>query len=106
MAEAERLCDRVAVIDRGRVIALDTPAGLVSSMAAEQRIRFKPSVPVPDGLLSDLPEVTSIARSARSWRCPAPATCCRPSPRCWPGTGSWPPTCGSSRPAWTTPSSR
>jgi len=60
MAEAERLCDRVAVIDRGRVIALDTPAGLVSSMAAEQRIRFKPSVPVPDGLLSDLPEVTSI----------------------------------------------
>jgi ABC-2 type transport system ATP-binding protein len=60
MAEAERLCDRVAVIDRGRVIALDTPAGLVSSIAAEQRIRFKPSVPVPDGLLSDLPEVTSI----------------------------------------------
>ncbi|QUQ72184.1 ABC transporter ATP-binding protein [Kutzneria sp. CA-103260] len=60
MAEAERLCDRVAVIDRGRVVALDSPAGLVSSIAAEQRIRFKPSVPVPDGLLSDLPEVTSI----------------------------------------------
>ena len=60
MAEAERLCDRVAVIDRGRVIALDTPAGLVSAIAAEQRIRFRPSMPVPDGLLSDLPEVTSI----------------------------------------------
>jgi ABC-2 type transport system ATP-binding protein len=30
MEEAERLCDRVAVIDSGRVIALDTPAGLVS----------------------------------------------------------------------------
>ena len=28
MAEAERLCDRIAVIDRGRFVALDTPAGL------------------------------------------------------------------------------
>ncbi|HEY0499931.1 MAG TPA: ABC transporter ATP-binding protein [Kutzneria sp.] len=65
MAEAERLCDRIAVIDRGRVVALDTPAGLVSKVAAEQRIRFRPSVPVPNGLpiedlLADLPEVTSM----------------------------------------------
>jgi ABC-2 type transport system ATP-binding protein len=62
MAEAERLCDRIAVIDRGRVVALDTPAGLVSKVAAEQRIRFRPSVPVPDGLLTDLPEVASVRR--------------------------------------------
>ncbi|GIJ49025.1 ABC transporter ATP-binding protein [Virgisporangium aliadipatigenens] len=32
MDEAERLCDRVAVIDRGRVVALDTPGGLVESV--------------------------------------------------------------------------
>jgi ABC-2 type transport system ATP-binding protein len=31
MEEAERLCDRVAVIDRGRVIALDTPKGIVAA---------------------------------------------------------------------------
>lgn len=31
MEEVERLCDRVALIDHGRVIALDTPAGLVES---------------------------------------------------------------------------
>ncbi|MFC0431700.1 ABC transporter ATP-binding protein [Kutzneria buriramensis] len=62
MEEAERLCDRIAVIDRGRVVALDTPAGLVSTVAAEQRIRFRPSAPVPDGLLTDLPEVTSVRR--------------------------------------------
>ena len=43
MEEAERLCDRVAVIDRGRVVALDSPAGLVSTVAPEQRIRFRPS---------------------------------------------------------------
>lgn len=28
MAEAEALCDRVAIIDKGRIVALDTPAGL------------------------------------------------------------------------------
>jgi len=31
MEEAERLCDRVAVIDGGRVIGLDTPAGIVAA---------------------------------------------------------------------------
>lgn len=35
MEEVERLCDRVALIDRGRVVALDTPAGLVSNSGAE-----------------------------------------------------------------------
>ncbi|MCB9877327.1 MAG: ABC transporter ATP-binding protein [Planctomycetes bacterium] len=35
MDEAEQLCDRVAVVDRGRVIALDTPAGLIRSLGAE-----------------------------------------------------------------------
>src|SRR5215813_13157654 len=40
MEEAERLCDRVAVVDGGRVVALDTPAGLVTRAVTEQRIRF------------------------------------------------------------------
>ena len=29
MDEAERLCDRVAVVDKGKIIAMDTPRGLV-----------------------------------------------------------------------------
>jgi ABC-2 type transport system ATP-binding protein len=41
MEEAERLCDRIAVVDSGRVVAIDTPAGLVSRVESEQRIRFK-----------------------------------------------------------------
>jgi ABC-2 type transport system ATP-binding protein len=61
MEEAERLCDRIAVIDSGRVVAIDTPAGLVARVEAEQRVRFRPSVPMPDELLSGLPEVTSVA---------------------------------------------
>lgn len=36
MEEAERLCDRVAIVDRGRVIAIGTPRELVASLAAEQ----------------------------------------------------------------------
>ncbi|MEU8284609.1 ABC transporter ATP-binding protein [Micromonospora sp. NPDC048905] len=63
MEEAERLCDRVAVIDRGRVVALDSPAGLVSTVAPEQRIRFRPSAPVDDRFLTDLPEVTDVHRT-------------------------------------------
>jgi ABC-2 type transport system ATP-binding protein len=62
MEEAERLCDRVAVIDAGRVVAVDTPAALATGTGAEQRIRFRPSAEFPDALLAALPEVTSVTR--------------------------------------------
>jgi ABC-2 type transport system ATP-binding protein len=60
MEEAERLCDRVALIDAGRVVAVDTPAALAESLQAGQRIQFRPSVPLDDALLTSLPEVTSV----------------------------------------------
>jgi ABC-2 type transport system ATP-binding protein len=60
MEEAERLCDRVALIDAGRVVAVDTPAGLAERVQAGQRIQFRPSVPFDDGLLTSLPDVTSV----------------------------------------------
>jgi ABC-type multidrug transport system ATPase subunit len=62
MEEAERLCDRVALIDAGRVVAIDTPAALAERVQTEQRIQFRPSVPLDDGLLAELPDVTSIIR--------------------------------------------
>ncbi|WP_092536090.1 ABC transporter ATP-binding protein [Amycolatopsis arida] len=62
MAEAERLCDRLAVIDAGRVIALDTPAGLVAAVDDGQRVTFRPSAPVADEFLTDLPEVRAVER--------------------------------------------
>lgn len=62
MEEAERLCDRVAVVDAGRVVALDSPAGLTAKVGSEQRIRFRPSTPLDDGLLTRLPEVSSVNR--------------------------------------------
>ena len=62
MEEAERLCDRVAVIDQGRVIAIDTPSGLASRAGGEQHIRFRASAPLDESLLAKLPEVSSLRR--------------------------------------------
>jgi ABC-2 type transport system ATP-binding protein len=63
MAEAERLCDRLAVIDAGRLVALDTPAGLVARVDERQRIRFRPSAPLDHAVLAALPEVISVERA-------------------------------------------
>ncbi|MCG5214458.1 ABC transporter ATP-binding protein [Streptosporangium sp. KLBMP 9127] len=60
MEEAERLCDRLMVVDRGRVAAIDTPAGLIAGTLPEQRIRFRPSSPVAESLLAELPGVASV----------------------------------------------
>jgi ABC-2 type transport system ATP-binding protein len=40
MEEAERLCDRVAILDHGKIVALDTPAALIRGLAAEERVIF------------------------------------------------------------------
>jgi len=63
MEEAERLCDRLAVIDSGRVVAVDTPAGLVAKVDHRQRVRFRPSAPLDHALLTGLPEVSHVERA-------------------------------------------
>jgi ABC-2 type transport system ATP-binding protein len=68
MEEAERLCDRVALIDRGRVVAIGTPAGLARRAGGGQRVRFIPSAPFDDGLLTVLPEVSSVEHHGRRVR--------------------------------------
>ncbi|SEL07076.1 ABC transporter ATP-binding protein [Streptacidiphilus jiangxiensis] len=62
MEEAERLCDRVALIDAGRVVAVDTPAGLAARAGQRQRLRFRPSAPLDVEALRALPEVTAVSR--------------------------------------------
>jgi len=61
MEEAERLCDRVVVIDRGRIIAADTPEGLAAGVAADQRMSFVPSAAVDLTELQSLPDVYTAA---------------------------------------------
>ena len=49
MEEAERLCDRVAILDHGRIVALDTPAALIQKLQAEERVAFSVERPLPSG---------------------------------------------------------
>jgi ABC-2 type transport system ATP-binding protein len=60
MDEAEYLCDRVAVIDAGRVVATDSPAGLVAGITVEQTLTFRVSRPLDEDILSGLLEVTGV----------------------------------------------
>ncbi len=60
MEEAERLCDRVMVVDHGKVVAIDSPLGLVARMGSEQELWFHPSAPIADEVLAALPEVTMV----------------------------------------------
>lgn len=62
MAEAERLCDRVAVIDAGQVVACDSPSALTARLGAQQRIRFLPSAPIGVDELAALPGIESVSR--------------------------------------------
>ncbi len=62
MDEADRLCDRVAIIDSGRVVALDTPVALKASVPGASRIelQFEPDLPNGAADLEALPAVQSV----------------------------------------------
>ena len=49
MEEAERLCDRVAILDHGQIVALDTPAALIRSLGEEERVVFTLEGTLPEG---------------------------------------------------------
>ena len=49
MEEAERLCDRIAILDHGRIVALDTPAALIRRLGAEERVVFSVVGSLPPG---------------------------------------------------------
>ena len=62
MDEVEELCDRVAILEQGRIAALDTPAGLVDRAGGEYRVRFRPMAPLDEQSLTALPGVVSVSR--------------------------------------------
>ena len=70
MEEAERLCDRVAIMDRGKIIALGTPRELIATLGAEHVIDFAVENPPTDGWLEALGAVqgvTAVRASAGGW---------------------------------------
>src|SRR6201996_919755 len=62
MDEVEELCDRVAILERGRIAALDTTAGLVDRAGGEYRVRFRPMGRLDEQSLTALPGVLAVAR--------------------------------------------
>lgn len=50
MEEAEALCDRVAIIDKGKIIALDRPKELIRLLDADKKIEFKLEERIAPGL--------------------------------------------------------
>ncbi len=60
MEEAQQLCDRIAIIDAGRVRAVDTPDGLIRGAAAATTTSFVPSHPVDLESLRELEGVSAV----------------------------------------------
>jgi ABC-2 type transport system ATP-binding protein len=65
MEEAERLCDRVALVDNGRIVALGSPASLTEQARGGKTVRFLPSASFDDRVLTELPEVTHVEREGQ-----------------------------------------
>ncbi|HXF71789.1 MAG TPA: ABC transporter ATP-binding protein [Actinomycetota bacterium] len=61
MEEAQVLCDRVAIIDAGRIRAVDTPLGLIHTLPTAYRILFATDAEVDPGELRALPGVKEVA---------------------------------------------
>lgn len=62
MEEAERLCDRIAIMDRGKVAAIDSPQGLITSNAGTVRVLFTATNGTDLNFLAEIPEVKSVIR--------------------------------------------
>lgn len=62
MEEAERLCDRVAILDSGKIVAIDTPANLIAGLKITERVIFRVSGDWIPEKLTSLPRVVRIEK--------------------------------------------
>ena len=68
MEEAARLCDRVAIMDHGRILALDRPKVLVASLGAEQIVEFRVRPDLSLDVLAGLVGVSGVVRTEGAWK--------------------------------------
>jgi ABC-2 type transport system ATP-binding protein len=68
MDEAERLCDRIAVVDHGKIIALGSPRELIAGLGGEHVIEFSLDGESPDATFAALPGVRSVAHEGPTIR--------------------------------------
>jgi ABC-2 type transport system ATP-binding protein len=63
MEEAEHLCDRVAIIDHGKIVALDSPQNLIAALDAENRVVFSVKEKIDEAAFRKIPGVTRVDQS-------------------------------------------
>jgi len=68
MEEAQRLCDRVAIVDHGHLIALGTPADLIAKLEAANIVEFTTDPPLPADALRDLPGCRGCSPKGDAWQ--------------------------------------
>ncbi|HEV8548369.1 MAG TPA: ABC transporter ATP-binding protein [Polyangiaceae bacterium] len=68
MEEAAALCDRIAVMDQGKIIALGTPRSLVDSLGIVQFVEFDATRPLDEGKLTALPSVAAVTARGQHYR--------------------------------------
>jgi len=68
MEEAAALCDRIAVMDRGKIIALGTPRSLVDGLGLVQFVEFEAKQALDESAMSALPAVQTVERRGEGYR--------------------------------------
>lgn len=67
MEEAQRLCDRVAIMDQAKIIALDTPLGLIAKYTKTSKIKFNTDKEISPDQLKNLATVQSAEQNHRNY---------------------------------------
>jgi ABC-2 type transport system ATP-binding protein len=67
MEEAERLCDRVAIVDHGHLIALGTPADLIAKLEARNVIEFTSEPPLEQAVVESIDSCAGVTPHGEGW---------------------------------------
>lgn len=67
LAEAQQLCDRIAILHEGRIVAHDTPAALLARADALPQLTLHTRPPLPEAIVAQLPAATRVRATTTGW---------------------------------------